>query len=126
MPQPELIVPFALAFTFASPDWMATAPEFGVLLAATVVGLSVALKTNVLRKDTGVTDMSNFHLWIGLGGVLLILLVLLVFEGKLRHINQPNEIKEFLFSACFLVFAHRLWGIARLPSPFRRIPNVAD
>ena len=125
MPQPELIVPFTLAFTFASPDWMATAPEFGVLLAATVVGLSVALKTNVLRKVTRTTDMGNIHLWIGLGGVLLILLILLVFEDRLRHINQPNEIKEFLFSACFLVFAHRLWGIARLPASLRHITNVA-
>ena len=126
LPQPELIVPFALAFTFASPDWMATAPEFAVLLAATVVGLTVALKANVLRKDTGVTDMGNIHLWIGLGGVLLILLVLLVFEDKLRHINQPNEIKEFLFSACFLVFAHRVGGIARFSSLLRRIAYVAD
>ena len=126
LPQPELIVPFALAFTFASPDWMATAPEFWVLLTATVVGLSVALKTNVLHKDPGFTKMGNIHLWIGLGGVLLILLVLLVFEDNLRHINQPNEIKEFLFSACFLVFGYRLGGIARVPSPLRRLLNEAD
>ena len=126
LPQPELIVPFALAFTFASPEWMSTAPEFVVLLTATVVGLSLAIKTNVLQKDMGVSNMSNLHLWIGLGGVLLILLALLVFEDKLRHINQPNEIKEFLFSACFLVFAHRRLSFARIPSSLRRIPNVAD
>ena len=126
LPQPELIVPFALAFAFASPDWMATAPEFGVLLTATVVGFSLALRTNVLKKDARVTDMSNLHLWIGLGGVLLILLVLLVFEDKLRHINQPNESKEFLVSACFLVFTHRLWGFAKHSSPLGCTPNVAD
>ena len=126
LPQPQLIVPFILAFTFAAPEWMATAPEFVALVAATVVGLSLALKTNVLNKDTAANEIDNIHLWIGLGGMLLTLLVLLLFQDNLGHINQPSEIKEFLFSACFLVFAYRLRGIARLPSPLRRIPNVAD
>ena len=122
LPQPQLIVPFILSFTFASPEWMVTAPEFVALLAATVVGLSLALKTKVLNKDIAANEISNFHLWIGLSGMLLILLVLLLFQDNLGHINQPSEIKEFLFSACFLVFAYRLGGIARFP--FRRMPNL--
>ena len=126
MPQPELIVPFALSFTFAAPEWMATAPEFVALQATTVVGLSLALKTGVLKKNTKATGVSNLHLWMGLGGAFLILLVLLLFEDNLVHINQPNEIKEFLFSACFLVFAHRVGGIARFSSLLRRIAYVAD
>ena len=125
LPQPQLIVPFILAFTFASPEWMATAPEFVALLAATVVGLSLALKTNVLNRDMAANEISNIHLWIGLSGVLLILLVLLLFQDNLGHINQPSEIKEFLFSACFLVFAYRLGGIVRFRFPLRRMPNLA-
>ena len=126
LPQPQLIVPFILAFTLASPEWMSTAPEFVALLAATAAGISLALKTKVLNKDTAVIEVNSLHLWIGLMGMLLILLVLLLFQDNLGHINQPSEIKEFLFSACFLVFAFRLGGIAGLPSALRRLPKVAD
>lgn len=110
LPQPQLIVPFILAFTFASPEWMVTAPEFAALLAVAAVGLSLAMKTSVLKKDTATSGMNNLHLWIGLSGMFLILLVLLLFEDNLGHINQPSEIKEFLFSACFFVFAYRVRG----------------
>jgi hypothetical protein len=123
LPQPQLIVPFILAFTFASPEWMSTAPEFIAITAATVAGISLALKTKLLSKDTGAGEIDNTHLWIGLGGVLLTLLVLLVFQDNLGHINHPSEIKEFLFSACFLVFAYRLGGMARFP--LRRTPDLA-
>ena len=126
LPQPHLIVPFILAFTFASPKWIVTAPEFVAFVAATVVGLSLALKNNVLNKDIAAYEINNFHLWIGLSGTLLILLVLLLFQDNLGHINQPSEIKEFLFSACFLVFAYRLGGIARLQFPLRRMPNLTS
>ena len=126
LPQPGLIVPFALAFAFAAPDWILTAPAVGALLAATGLGLFLGLKTGVMKKDGSPTHLSNLHLWIGLAGVLTILLVLVLFEGNLGHINQPNEIKEFLFSACFLVFAHRVGGIARFSSLLRRIAYVAD
>lgn len=110
LPQPELIVPFALAFTFAAPEWMASAPEYGVLITTTVVGISMALKANVLKKDGIYTKLSNPHLWMGLVGVVLILSVLLLYEDNLGHINQPSEIKEFLYSACFLVFAYGVRG----------------
>jgi len=126
LPQPQLIVPFILAFTFASPEWIVTAPEFVAFVAATVVGLSLALKNNVMNKDIGAYEINNFHLWIGLSGMLLILLVLLLFQDNLGHINQPSEIKEFLFSACFLVFAYRLGGIARFQFPLRRMPKLTS
>ncbi|MDA0988768.1 MAG: hypothetical protein O2783_06525 [Chloroflexi bacterium] len=112
LPQPQMIVPFILAFTFASPEWMIAVPEFAALLAVAAVGLSLAIKTNVLKKDTATGSMDNLHLWIGLGGMSLILLVLLLFEDNLGHINQPSEIIEFLFSACFLVFAYGVRGEA--------------
>jgi hypothetical protein len=126
LPQPQLIVPFILAFTFASPKWIVTAPEFVAFMAITVVGLSLALKNNVMNKNIAAYEINSFHLWIGLSGMLLILLVLLLFQDNLGHINQPSEIKEFLFSACFLVFAFRLGGMAGLPFALRRLPKVAD
>jgi hypothetical protein len=63
------------------------------------------MMTNVLKKETPIYGINNLHLWIG-----LILLVLLFFEDSLGHINQPSEIKEFLFSPCFLVFAYKVRG----------------
>jgi hypothetical protein len=126
LPQPQLIVPFVLAFTFASPEWIATAPEFVALVTAALIGLSIALKTNVLNRDTAANEINNFHLWIGLSGISLILLVLLLFEDNLGHINQPSEIKEFLFSVCFLVFAYRIGGIGRLRFSLRLMPYLTD
>ncbi|MBI2855898.1 MAG: hypothetical protein HYX93_03525 [Chloroflexi bacterium] len=111
LPQQDLAVPVALAFAFVSPEWMAQAPEMGLLLAVTFLGFLLALKNSLSDKGVHFMQISAWHLWVGLTGIAAIQLSLLIFRGSIEHINQPNEVKEFLFSACFLLFSLRLAGV---------------
>ena len=115
LPQSDLIVPFALASAFVSLAWVAMAPEAGLLIAIALLAFAFALKSDSMERYGMSKGLSKLHLWMGLGGVGLIQIVLKQYEDNLGHINQPIEIKEFLFSACFLVFAFRVGGISRLP-----------
>ena len=51
------------------------------------------------------TRLNTLHLLFGLMGIAAIQAVLWVFEANLGHRSHPSEIKEFLFSVCFVAFA---------------------
>ena len=105
LPQDDMIVPFALALAFVAPALLASTPEMVLFLAATFLWLSFALTRKLIGRPYG---FSPLHLVIGVGGLALVQMALLFFEGNLVHENQPSEIKEFLFSVCFLIFAYRI------------------
>ena len=117
LPQQDLIVPFALTFAFVAPRWIAAAPEMAVLLAVVFLWFSFILAAKLRRRQVRFTELNTLHLLVGLGGILLIQLVLAIFEENLWHENHLSEIKEFLFSACFLVFSYNL-VLQRRVKPF--------
>ena len=125
LPRGDMIVPFALALAFVAPALLTSTPEMVLFLAATFLWLSFALIRKLMGRPYG---FSPPHLVIGVGGLALVQMVLLFFEGNLVHENQPSEIKEFLFSVCFLIFAYRIVPVFGLLSG-RRVrlgrPEVA-
>ncbi len=107
LPQWELVVPFLLAFAFFVPAWFASAPETEVLTGLAVLWLAFLLVAKWRGGETAFAGISIFHLLAGVVGLVAIQTVLAVFEGNPGHRNHPTEIKEFLFSFCFLGFSLR-------------------
>jgi len=105
LPPAELAIPFSLAFAFAVPAWAVSAPETEVLTALAFLWFSLVLVAQWRGSQAPATRFNTFHLLFGLMGIVAIQAVLWVFEGNLGHRSHPSEIKEFLFSVCFLVFA---------------------
>ena len=105
LPPWELAVPFSLAFAFVPPAWVVSAPETEVLTALAFVWFSFVLVAKWKGSQAPATKLNTFHLLFGLMGIIAIQAVLWVFEGNLGHRSHPSEIKEFLFSVCFAVFA---------------------
>ena len=121
LPQWDLVVPFSLAFAFAVPAWFASAPETEVLIGLTASGFAFVIIAKWRGREAGFAGINTFHLLVGLLGIIAIQSVLSVFEGNLGHRSHPSEIKEFLFSACFLVFSVRvaLPGIGKAMARFK-------
>ena len=108
LPPLTLVVPFALASAFLEPGRVSTGPEMLALPVAVSLWFAFVLAAKIRRKDRRFAEWKTLHLVMGLSGVLLIQLVLTFFEGNLGHESHPSEIKEFLFSICFLIFAYWL------------------
>ena len=108
LPQSDLVVPFSLAFAIAVPNWVAFAPEAEVLIGLTALWFAFVLMMKWGGSEVGIARINTLHLLAGLLGIVAIQVVLSVFEGNLGHRSHPSEIKEFLFSACFLVFSFRV------------------
>lgn len=105
LPPGEMAVPFSLAFAFAVPVWVVSAPETEVLTGLAFLWFSLVLVAKWTGSQAPATRLNTPHLLFGLTGIVAIQLVLWLFEESLGHRSHPSEIKEFLFSVCFVVFA---------------------
>ena len=121
LPQWELVVPFLLAFAFFVPAWVASAPETEVLAGIALLWLVFVIVAKQRGSEAAFTRINTFHLLAGVVGLVAIQTVLSVFEGNLGHRSHPSEIKEFLFSVCFLGFSLRaaLPGLGKAMARFR-------
>ena len=108
LPQRELIIPFALAFAFVVPSWFLDAPEEELLLGLVFGWLAVQLTSKLWPRIPAFAGSYAGPLLAGLCGIVLIQLVMSLFEDNLGHRSHPSEVKEFLFSACFLIFSCRM------------------
>ena len=108
LPPRDLMIPFALAFAFVVPAWAASAPETEVLTGLAFLWVCFIMFRKWRRSEAEITRLNFSHLRAGLVGIVGIQVVLSVFEGNLGHRSHASEIKEFLFSVCFLAFALRV------------------
>lgn len=79
LPQRDLIVPFALAFAFFEPGWIADAPELATLRLAVFLWLAFVLAAKLRGRDERFAEWHTLQVAAGLGGLFLIQLVLTVF-----------------------------------------------
>ena len=108
LPPRDLVVPFSLAFAFTVPGRVASAPEAEALIGLTLLWFAFVILAKWRGSEGEFVRINTFHLLVGLVGISAIQAVLSVFEGNLGHRSHPSEIKEFLFSACFLLFSLRV------------------